>query len=513
MTLKTTHATGEAIEAADMNSQSEAIVRNQHNILELLMENFFVNKITALLGLFFDAFFGETKTDILTNASIDASTKRLNLGIINPASMDFELSSTQFLSITDADQTGLDRDDTDKITVEMYINPEQLPSVAVAEMGLIAKNQDAPKSAYVLQFLSNDILVFTVTKDGTGANAASINTDAAFLVGGDIGNWVHVAATYDASTQIGKIYKNGVQVATTDLGSGSRDAIFNTDADFRIGAKGGAGTSVEKPFDGKIDDVRVHDFVKTVTQIFDDKDKQLTGAEAGLKGYWRLNNNLLDSTANGNTLTNNNSTPFVTDVPFGGGAAPTSGTYESITTSFQQSMATARLWVVRNFTFASDQFNLDAGISAGATTLTIAGDKTGVYANGDTIDISTSDNLTRERKTLTAVPTFSGGVTTLTFSATANAFGTSAFVERVNVIPQISLVNIGDAKSFQSLTFVRSEVGTGSAGNGIETDEVEDEYQFTASTAQEDLKIKLTLDRNDTSIAVFAKRLGTAVNP
>lgn len=64
MALKTTHQLGEPIKAVDMNSQSSAIIQNQHNILELFLENFFAAKITPFKGLFFDGFGDTTKADL-----------------------------------------------------------------------------------------------------------------------------------------------------------------------------------------------------------------------------------------------------------------------------------------------------------------------------------------------------------------------------------------------------------------------------------------------------------------
>jgi len=178
------------------------------------------------------------------------------------------------------------------------------------------------------------------------------------------------------------------------------------------------------------------------------------------------------------------------------------GAYESIVTAFQNAKETIHLWITRNF---PSQFNLAAGISIGATTLTITGDKTSEFANGDTIDISTDKNLIRERKTLTAVPTFGAGVTTLAFSATANAFTTSDFVERVDILPSISIVNSGAAKSFQTPIHQQSIVD-------FVNNEVEDEYLLTAVPPEEDLKIKIDITRNDSAKRPRAKRLGVVAN-
>jgi len=56
----------------------------------------------------------------------------------------------------------------------------------------------------------------------------------------------------------------------------------------------------------------------------------LIGTETGLKGYWKLNDSLLDETTNNNDLTNVNSAVFSTDVPFGGSPPPP---FESSTTT------------------------------------------------------------------------------------------------------------------------------------------------------------------------------------
>jgi len=70
------------------------------------------------------------------------------------------------------------------------------------------------------------------------------------------------------------------------------------------------------PFDGLIDDVRVWNVERTATEIADNYNKELTGSETGLVGYWKLNSTLGDSTANNNDLTNNNGAIFSTENPF-----------------------------------------------------------------------------------------------------------------------------------------------------------------------------------------------------
>jgi len=502
MALKTTHALGDPIKAEDMNSQSFAIIQNQHNIFQLYLENFFASKITPFLGMFFDGFSDTSKTDIQTNVTVDTANKKLDLDAAqtsgtyesittefqqamktvrlwvvrnftasapNAFSLDFELSESDNLQISDGAQTGLDI--TGDLTIEAWVNFESLPG---GEFTILSKaNDTGGQKSYRFVLTNSTTLAFTTSDSGSNQLTATQSYTPT------VGTWKHLAMVYIASAGSVEFFENGVSLGTAV--TGLHTSIFNSTARLIIGATADAGG--ENTFlDGKMDEVRIWDVARTSTQIFDNYLKVLVGDESGLQGSWRFESDVLDQTANNNDLTNNGAA-FVTDTPGLGAAA-------------------GKL----------DKLNLKAGISAGATSLGVDGDQTGIFSIGDIVDLSTPDNLTRERKTLTGV-SFAASTTTLSFTATANAYTTDDFVERVNVIPRISLVDSGDAKSFQSMTLIRTELGTGvlSIGNGIEIGEVEDEYSFEASTAEEDFKIELVLTREDTDINVFAKRLGASL--
>ncbi len=441
-----------------------------------------------------------------STVNFDTGNKQIKMDVATSAgknthTIDLELSSAQYLSITDAAQTGLDLVGA-KPTFEISFNLEQLPSVAGSTMALFYKYLPAgDQRSFLIVIGTDDKLNVHYTDsglDGVGDRTATF-TDAAIVVGGDVGNWVNITVTIDPTTADIVIYKNAVSVAHTPTFQNAF-SIFNGTADFAIGSTSSGGFYL----DAKVDGVRVFDGIRTQAEITADKDRQLLASEAGMVADWELNNDLLDKTANNNDLTNNNGAvfqsatlPFVADILVDSGKV-----YFSELQSFQTQMVDVRLWVTRNFTA---QFNLAAGISGGATTLTITGDQTDKFKNGDIIDISTSDNLIRERKTLTATPSFGGGVTTLTFSATVNAFTTSAFAERVDVIPQTSIVDKDANESFSDMVYVKSVVDFGSS-------EVEDEYSFDAVTPNEDVTIKLDLTREDLSLVPIAKRLGVSLN-
>ncbi|MFK8045119.1 MAG: LamG-like jellyroll fold domain-containing protein [Crocinitomicaceae bacterium] len=123
------------------------------------------------------------------------------------------------------------------------------------------------------------------------------------------GQWVHVAFVLNGGT--GYLYVNGVQEGTGSLSS------VNTptgNSDVRIGQRVTGGSI---PFNGNIDEVRIYDYARTVTEINADMNSEYCTIPAGLVAYYRLNdgvangtntglNTAADDSGNGNTGTLNN---------------------------------------------------------------------------------------------------------------------------------------------------------------------------------------------------------------
>ena len=109
--------------------------------------------------------------------------------------------------------------------------------------------------------------------------------------------WFHVAAVWDFSTQTARVYINGQPqdihqvginvgtVAPVPLANPTVNPYADNVDDFTIGIR----SDDMFPFKGKISDVRFWNTVRTSEQIYADKNKQLTGSEPGLMGYWKLN--------------------------------------------------------------------------------------------------------------------------------------------------------------------------------------------------------------------------------
>ena len=92
------------------------------------------------------------------------------------------------------------------------------------------------------------------------------------------GTWYHVAVTYNATSGLMNLYKDGVLVA------GPTAVPAYTETLQQIGSFSGGNY-----FNGKIDEVRFWNVERTAVQILTNKNCQLNGAEAGLIAYYNFN--------------------------------------------------------------------------------------------------------------------------------------------------------------------------------------------------------------------------------
>lgn len=118
--------------------------------------------------------------------------------------------------------------------------------------------------------------------------------------------WHHIACVQDGIKP--KIYVDGEQMAITlQQGNTSYDSYYlddllNSGNNCFIGAN--QHVSIVNYFDGHIDEVRVWDKALTQAEIKDNICQTLVGNEAGLVGYWNMNEGtgttVTDLTSNGN---------------------------------------------------------------------------------------------------------------------------------------------------------------------------------------------------------------------
>lgn len=123
----------------------------------------------------------------------------------------------------------------------------------------------------------------TAVQDGT---AMSINT------------WYHVAVTYDAPTTTMRLYKNGVLVS-------SNNAVAPISSNFTIAL----GSYVNGYFfQGSIDEARVWNNARSISQIQSTMNTELSGNESGLLAYYNFNQGIANGTNTGLTTLYDEST-------------------------------------------------------------------------------------------------------------------------------------------------------------------------------------------------------------
>lgn len=240
----------------------------------------------------------------------------------NTNSIDLECSSSQYLSITDANQTDLDLNSDFSFSV--WLKNESMG----ATKAIITKDDygNGNRSyALVLDSSQKITLTYFNTISGGSANRTQYITNSSITTSAV---WKHVVATADISEATIKIYVDGSSVPVT-ANNTNATIIGNGAAPFVIGSFfSGGSPAAGTCFDGLLDEVAVYDKVLTQTDVnnlYNSGDGyEMDGDEDGLISGWRFDGEtLVDiNTTSENDLTNNNSAAYSTDVPFTGGTPP-----------------------------------------------------------------------------------------------------------------------------------------------------------------------------------------------
>jgi len=184
---------------------------------------------------------------------------------------------SQYFYRTDADfpESGI----TGDLTIQGWINID--PSWTGTSRFIAGKWGDhlVSKRSYSFRIFADELL-FELSDDGQdNPNIRSTNGE----LYSEEGNWIHVAATFDASEGECALYKNGIALATDILGT-IPNSIADKTADFQVGKV----EAFEIYFPGGIDNVALFDDIRTATEIAAsaaDRYEDLS-AEGNLIGYW-----------------------------------------------------------------------------------------------------------------------------------------------------------------------------------------------------------------------------------
>lgn len=193
-------------------------------------------------------------SNTLTNNNSTAyATGKINNGA------DFEASSSNYFTIADASQTGLDL--TGGFTISLWFKPESNPTAGAGSFVLVSKNDTAAEDGYEMRYTyngSNYLLDGYLIKDA-GYYFAQQDLGGTPLT---TGTWYHIVFQYTASTKV-ELFVNASSVAsnTTSIPA----SIDNTAVDFTVGRRTGATLYT----DGMIDELSIWSRVLSGAEITD----------------------------------------------------------------------------------------------------------------------------------------------------------------------------------------------------------------------------------------------------
>lgn len=155
-------------------------------------------------------------------------------------------------------------------------------------------------------------VVLGLSDDGSTVETLVMNLDSM-----NTDTWYRFQVAWDASASTAYFYRNGSSLGTS---TGAMTAIYDSTALLGLAASFDSSSDDENHWDGKIDDVRIFNDVRTAGEFLTYKNVEI-GEVQGLQAYYQLDSTETDSSANSNTLTLENAPTYdTTDVPF---ASPT----------------------------------------------------------------------------------------------------------------------------------------------------------------------------------------------
>jgi hypothetical protein len=219
---------------------------------------------------------------------------------MNTHSLDLESGSSQYAAANDSASTSI----TGNMTIEAWVKFESFSSNTMTIVGKYHTGSGQQSYIFYYDGVANQIIL------GISSNGGNVNFGIVAWTP-NLGQWYHVSVVY-TTAGTADFYVDTVQQGAQQTGLNT--SIFNSTEKMAIGAvgpNGGAGGF----FDGLIDEVRLWATNRSQANIAADWKQELVGNETNLNGYWKLNNDYLDETANNNDLTASGSPSFSTDVP------------------------------------------------------------------------------------------------------------------------------------------------------------------------------------------------------
>ena len=276
-----------------------------------------------------------------------------------------------------------------------------------------------------------------------------------------VGQWAHVAATYDG--RVTRVYVEGALRSTQDWGSFADADRGSTH--FLIGREFVHGL-VDRVFGGTIDRARAWNLVRTDAQVAATYDRELTGAESGLVGYWRFDEGsgttTADASASGNHGTLFNNAAWTTDI------APLADTTPPVVTHQVAGTLGQNGWYVSDVTVSWSTADADSPVTAtsGCGAQTLAADTAGmtITCSATSAGGTGTNSVTIKRDATAPTVTYSGNAGGYTVDQTITI--TCAPADALSGVASTTCQDVtGPAYDFPLGTNSYAATATDAAGN------------------------------------------------
>jgi hypothetical protein len=214
-------------------------------------------------------------------ATVTVLVNVANNVVVTPHSVDFD-GVNDYVQVSDANSLSFGNGSADSgFTIEAWIRPD----TTSGSQQLLGKWNGA-NAEYKLHMSAGFLRLDLGDASVNAIVSAFTTTSQAVLVG----SWHHVAVTYDGRGGVTaangiNIYVDGVASALNRINHSAYVAMENLSAAVQIGREGPSW----KQYNGGLDEVRVWNVARSADQIQSAMYVSLSGAEAGLMGYWRFN--------------------------------------------------------------------------------------------------------------------------------------------------------------------------------------------------------------------------------
>lgn len=222
-------------------------------------------------------------------------------------------ANTQYLYATNSSSISI----TGDFTIEFWIKPvtpanNNGNAIIIHSRGAV---YDRGYELYYFNYSNVQSLNVQIFADGSNTNCTICDLPCTLSET----EWTHVAVTCDISnlyTTKFEWFINGVSQGNGNASYSGTDpsSIYASSQPLMLGQISPDNIYAPYSFDGKLSDVRIWSVIRTQQEIQDNMFVQIDSA-SGLNVSYHLNKSLVDSSGNGNTLSNANGVTFTTDVP------------------------------------------------------------------------------------------------------------------------------------------------------------------------------------------------------